>query len=69
MAFSVAKERKAGRMVKSQLSRNVETTARLMSFHKAVRRVNAALRRLIRNYEQEFRLISLAAGTPPESSG
>lgn len=68
MVFSVAKERKAGRMVKSQLSRKVDVTARPMSFNKAVRRVNAALRRLIRNYEQEFKLISLAAEMPPESS-
>ncbi len=55
-------------MIKIQLSREVDPTVRPMSLHKAMRRVNAALRRLIRNYEPELELISLAAETPPESS-
>ena len=67
MAFSDAKERKASRMVK-QLSQEVGSTARPMSLHTALRRANAALRRLIKNYEREFALISLAAEAPPEVS-
>ena len=55
-------------MVKSQLSREVDPSIRPMSLQKAMRRVNADLRRLIRNYDKELKLIALAAETPPEFS-
>ena len=55
-------------MIKSQLSREVDPSIRPMSLQKAMRRVNAALRRLIGNYDKELKLIALAAETPPEFS-
>lgn len=54
-------------MVKSQISQQVRPGGHSrMSPHEAMQRVNAALRRLIKNYEREFAQIARATGTPSE---
>lgn len=53
-------------MVKSELEREVDSPVPDESLQRAMRRVNAALRRLIKSCDAEIELVSAASETPPE---